>query len=324
MRQSTEQRRLLAVLVADIVGYSRLMAENEADTFYRVKDFQSSLITPTTQRNHGRVVKWTGDGFIGTFDSAVDAVRAAIEIQSGVAAAGASAADDRRIRFRIGINTGDVITVPGDVYGDTVNVAARLEALAEPGGICISTGVRDAVRGKFSLEFENRGELNVKNIPDPVGTFNVRFDPIAWTMGRDVAPPNRPASASAICSRQRSYCSSRQLPAVVGISWESSTMSCRPPRFPQSPHRSRSPTTSSWREDLSARMASAVPSLGGKALENAVRERMKQVKPIRRRLHRRSAWALARLWAAERRECRDFGTGKLSGQLRPGMRPDRS
>jgi adenylate/guanylate cyclase family protein len=142
-----------------------------------VKDFQSSLITPTTQRNHGRVVKWTGDGFIATFDSAVNAVRAAIEIQSGVAAAGASAADDRRIYFRIGINTGDVINVPGDVYGDTVNVAARLQVLAEPGGISISTGVRDAVRGKFSLEFENRGELNVRNIPDPVGTFNVIFDP---------------------------------------------------------------------------------------------------------------------------------------------------
>ena len=188
MRHSTEQRRLLAVLVADIVGYSRLMAQDEADTFYRVKDFQSSLITPTTERNHGRVVKWTGDGFIGTFESAVDAVRAAIELQSGAAAAGASAADDRRIRFRIGINTGDVIVVPGDVYGDTVNVAARLQALAEPGGISISTGVRDAVRGKFSVEFENRGELNVKNIPDPVGTFNVLFDPIAWTMGRDAVP----------------------------------------------------------------------------------------------------------------------------------------
>src|SRR5215472_6473003 len=193
MRQSAEQRRLLAVLVADIVGDSRLMAENEADTFYRVKDFQSSLITPTTQRNHGRVVKWTGDGFIGTFDSAVDAVRAAIEIQSGVAAAEASAADDRCIRFRIGINTGDVIIVPGNGYGDTVNVAARLQALAEPGGISISTGVRDAVRGKFSLEFENRGELAVKNIPDPVGTFNVIFDPIAWTMGRDEPPQKPPA-----------------------------------------------------------------------------------------------------------------------------------
>src|SRR6266404_2921301 len=165
------------------------MAENEADTFYRVKDLQSSLITPSTERNHGRVVKWTGDGFIGTFDSAVDAVRAAIELQSGVAAAGASSPDDRRVRFRIGINTGDVIIVPGDVYGDTVNVAARFETLAEPGGICISTGVRDAVRGKFSVEFENRGELSVKNIPDPVGTFNVIFDPIAWTMGRDAARP---------------------------------------------------------------------------------------------------------------------------------------
>src|ERR1700745_2826489 len=107
MRQSTEQRRLIAVLIADIVGYSRLMAENEARTCYRVKDCQLSLITPTTERNHGRVVKWTGDGFIGTFDSAVDSVRAAIELQSGVAAAGASSPDDRRIRFRVGINNGE-------------------------------------------------------------------------------------------------------------------------------------------------------------------------------------------------------------------------
>src|SRR5213078_3274433 len=93
--------------------------------------------------------------------------------------------DDKRIRFRIGINSGDVIVVPGDVYGDTVNVAARLEAAAPPGGICISRGVRDTVRGKFSVEFEDRGELTVKNIPDPVGAFDVRFDPIAWTMPRD-------------------------------------------------------------------------------------------------------------------------------------------
>lgn len=256
MRQSTEQRRLLAVLVADIVGYSRLMAENEADTFYRVKDFQSSLITPTTARNHGRVVKWTGDGFIGAFDSAVDAVRAAIEIQSGVAAAGASAADDRRIRFRIGINTGDVIIVPGDVYGDTVNVAARLQALAEPGGISISTGVRDAVRGKFSVEFENRGELNVKNIPDPVGTFNVLFDPIAWTMGREAAPTQSPA-------RRNRYLfaagTGLLVAAVAGAGWY---------LWGSSP---RSAALSSQQEGLSARMASAVPGLGGKALETAAR-----------------------------------------------------
>src|SRR4051812_47199067 len=166
------------------------MAEHESDTFYRVKDFQTSLILPATERNHGQVVKWTGDGFIATFDSAVDAVRAAVEIQSGVAAAGAGTPEDRRIRFRIGINVGDVICVPGDVYGDTVNIAARLETLAEPDGICISRGVRDTVRGKFSVEFENRGELAVKNIPDPVGAFNVLFDPIAWTMGRDATEPD--------------------------------------------------------------------------------------------------------------------------------------
>jgi class 3 adenylate cyclase len=273
MRPSTEQRRLLAVLVADIVGYSRLMAQNEADTFYRVKDFQTSLIIPTTERNHGRVVKWTGDGFIGTFDSAVDAVRAAIEIQSGVAAAGASAEDDRRIRFRIGINTGDVITVPGDVYGDTVNVAARLQALAEPGGICISTGVRDAVRGKFSLEFENRGELNVKNIPDPIGTFNVIFDPIAWTMGRDVVP-SRPRAA-----RARNLLAAAivlLVGAVAGAGWyllgkQHNEMPTATAPSPERTPSSRSPAASSWREDLSARMASAVPSLGGKVLENAAR-----------------------------------------------------
>jgi class 3 adenylate cyclase len=270
-RQSTEQRRLLAVLVADIVGYSRLMAENEADTFYRLKDFQNSLITPTTGRNHGRVVKWTGDGFIGTFDSAVDAVRAAIEIQSGVAAAGASAADDRRIRFRIGINTGDVITVPGDVYGDTVNVAARLQALAEPGGICISTGVRDAVRGKFSLEFENRGELNVKNIPDPVGTFDVVFDPIAWTMGRDVVPA-KPATRP---TRNLLAAGVVLLIGAAGAGgWyffgkQHYELPATTPSAEPTPS-SRSPATSSWQDDLSARMASAVPSLGGKALENAV------------------------------------------------------
>jgi len=201
-------------------------------------------------------VKWTGDGFIGTFDSAVDAVRAAIEIQSGVAAAGASAADDRRIRFRIGINTGDVITVPGDVYGDTVNVATRLQALAEPGGISISTGVRDAVRGKFDLEFENRGELNVKNIPDPVGTFNVIFDPIAWTTGRD-----EPAAGTSYPTQPQSLRAGAVLlvAAVVGAGWY---------LLGSSP---RSPAPSSWKEGLSARMASAVPGLGGKALENAGR-----------------------------------------------------
>jgi class 3 adenylate cyclase len=274
MRQSVEQRRLLAILVADIVGYSRLMAVNEADTFYRVKDLQSSLITPTTGRNHGRVVKWTGDGFIGAFESAVDAVRAAIEIQSGAAAAGASATDDHRIRFRIGVNAGDVIVVPGDVYGDAVNVAARLQTLAEPGGICISTGVRDAVRGKFSVEFENRGELSVKNIPDPVGTFNVVFDPIAWTMGREAAmpQPNARRTRNLVAATLVVFAT-----AIAATVWHfagpphgevTSTAATGALPGPASSHR---PASASWREELTQRMQSAVPSLGDRGLTDAGR-----------------------------------------------------
>ena len=149
-----------------------------------------------------------------------------------------------------------------------MNVAARLEALAEPGGICISTGVRDAVRGKFTIEFQNRGELNVKNIPDPVGTFNVIFDPIAWTMGRDAAQSERPAQHT------RNLLAAVVIflvAAVAGGGWyflgkQPNQLATAPSALPVSP--SRSPT-SSWREELSARMASAVSGLGGKALESA-------------------------------------------------------
>jgi class 3 adenylate cyclase len=275
MRQSTEQRRLLAVVVADIVGYSRLMAENEADTFYRVKDFQNSLITPALERNHGRVVKWTGDGFLATFDSAVDAVRAAVEIQSGAASAGASSADDRRIRFRIGINAGDVIVVPGDVYGDTVNIAARLETLATPGGICISRGVRDTVRGKFSVEFEDRGELAVKNIPDPVGTFSVIFDPIAWTIGREETLP-RPGLRASLLHRPF-YLSAAALALVVGAvaigsGWHFLGRSASGPtriEAAQPPPAAAAavPSASPLHDELMARAAAAAPGLPAKARE---------------------------------------------------------
>jgi class 3 adenylate cyclase len=276
MRQSTEQRRLLAVVVADIVSYSRLMAENEADTFYRLKDFQTSLITPALERNHGHVVKWTGDGFLATFDSAVDAVRAAVEIQSGAASAGASADDNRRIRFRIGINSGDVIVVPGDVYGDTVNVAARLEALAVPGGICISRGVRDTVRGKFSVDFEDRGELAVKNIPDPVGAFNVRFDPIAWTMSRDTAPSRAPSRVP-LGIRPR-YLGGAAIALVVaaiaiGSTWyflagpASDPARIEAVRQPSAPVATANLGPAPSRAELIARSAAVAPSLPAKARE---------------------------------------------------------
>jgi class 3 adenylate cyclase len=279
MRQSTEQRRLLAVVVADIVSYSRLMAENEADTFYRLKDLQKSLITPALERNHGHVVKWTGDGFLATFDSAVDAVRAAVEIQSGAASAGASATDERRIRFRIGINSGDVIVVPGDVYGDTVNVAARLETLAAPGGICISRGVRDTVRGKFSVDFEDRGELAVKNIPDPVGTFSVIFDPIAWTIGREETPPRAGLRASLF--HRPLYLGAAALALVVGAAaigfgWHFlgrpandpiKIETAQPSPAPPPPAAAAVPAASPLRDALMARAAAAAPGLSAKARE---------------------------------------------------------
>jgi class 3 adenylate cyclase len=257
MRQPAEQRRLLAVLVADIVSYSRLMAENEADTFHRVKDLQASLIIPATDRNRGRIVKWTGDGFLATFDSAVDAVRAAVEIQSGAAAAAAAASDDRRIRFRMGVNAGDVIVVPGDVYGDTVNVAARLETAAPPGGICISRGVRDTVRGKFSVEFEDRGELAVKNIPDPVGAFDVRFDPIAWTMARAESPGKRTRYSPRILAMAGSLV--LILAAMAGAVWFFFAASSTQPR-------------STLRAELAARLASAAPGQSEKLRQDRARE----------------------------------------------------
>ena len=184
MARQHEKRQLLALLMGDIVDYSRLMAEYEADTFHRVKDLQSSLIRPSIAHNSGRVIKWVGDGFIAAFESAVDAIRAAVEIQSGAIAAAVSSPEERRIRFRMGVNVGDVIVVPGDVYGDVVNIAARLQGLAQPDGICVSRSVRDSVRNKFEIDFEERGEFSVKNIPEPVGIFDVRYSPIAWTTER--------------------------------------------------------------------------------------------------------------------------------------------
>jgi class 3 adenylate cyclase len=189
-----EQRKLLAIVVADIVGYSGLMARFEAETFHGVKELQANLIEPSVLRNHGNLVKYTGDGYIATFASALDAVRSCVEVQSGAKALAAAAPEDRRLKFRIGVNVGDVIVVPGDIYGDSVNVAARLQGLAQPGGIAVSRGVRDTVKGKFEIEFNDLGNIDVKNIPDPIGTYELKFQPVAWTAPRlEIArrPANR-------------------------------------------------------------------------------------------------------------------------------------
>src|SRR5260221_459111 len=196
MRHSAEQRRLLAVVVADIVGYSRLMAEDEADTFYRLKDLQASLIIPATDRNHGHVVKWTGDGFIVTFDSAVDAVRAAVEIQSGAAAAGAGTPDDRRIRFRVGI-TWYVFGTPRDRAVIAAPASRPVvpppapAGPADPAGSGLRTGLAirlasavpalgDKTREDRAREYEiARGHKAQAASPDPVGTWRATGRPTA-------------------------------------------------------------------------------------------------------------------------------------------------
>jgi adenylate cyclase len=161
-------RRLTAILAADVAGYSRLMGADEEGTHERLKGHLGELINPKIAEHRGRIVKNTGDGFLAEFASVVDAVRCAVEVQRAMAERNAGTPPDKRIEFRIGINLGDVIAEEDDIFGDGVNIAVRLEALAEPGGICISRVVRDQVRDRLDYAFEDLGEQQVKNIARPV------------------------------------------------------------------------------------------------------------------------------------------------------------
>jgi len=187
-------RRLAAILAADVAGYSRLMGADEEGTHERLKAHLSELVNPSIEKHRGRVVKNTGDGLLAEFPSVVEAVRCAAEIQRGMAERNAETAEDRRITFRVGVNLGDVIVEQDDIYGDGVNVAARLEALAEPGGICISRMVRDQIRDKLSYPFEDRGEQSVKNIARSVRVYALRPETISELPEANVpaaAPPRR-------------------------------------------------------------------------------------------------------------------------------------
>jgi TolB-like protein/class 3 adenylate cyclase len=164
-------RRLAAILAADVAGYLRLMGADEEGTHEHLQAHLRELVNPKIADHRGRIVKNTGDGFLAEFASVVDAVRCAVEVQRGMADRNASTPPEKRIEFRIGINLGDVIVEPHDIFGDGVNVAARLEALAEPGGICVSRMVRDNVRGKLDYAFEDLGEQSVKNIMRPVRVY---------------------------------------------------------------------------------------------------------------------------------------------------------
>jgi adenylate cyclase len=172
-------RRLTAMLVADVAGYARLMGADEEGTHERLKAHLGELVNPKLRERRGRIVKNTGDGFLAEFVSAVDAVRCAVEIQRGMIDREAKLPEEQRIWFRIGVNLGDVIVEKHDIFGDGVNVAARLEALAEPGGICVSQVARDQVRDKLDFAFEDLGEQHVKNIARPVRVYRVRDPAVA-------------------------------------------------------------------------------------------------------------------------------------------------
>ena len=172
-------RRLAAILAADVAGYSRLMGADEEGTLNRLKAHRRELVDPKIREHHGRIVKTTGDGMLVEFSSVVDAVRCAVEIQRAMADRSAEVPEDKRITFRIGVNLGDVIADGGDIYGDGVNIAARLEALAEPGGLCISRTVRDHVGDRLPYSFDDLGEQNVKNIAQPVHAYALNAAAVA-------------------------------------------------------------------------------------------------------------------------------------------------
>ena len=169
------ERRMSAILAADVAGYSRLMGRKEEDTLLRLKTHRNEIVDPSVAKHRGRIVKTTGDGVLVEFASALDAVRSAIEIQGLMAVVGAGVAPEERIAFRIGIHLGDIMIDDGDIFGDDVNIASRLEQLAEPGGICISHTVRDYVRDKLALTFTDRGERTLKNIVHPIHVFGVQY-----------------------------------------------------------------------------------------------------------------------------------------------------
>src|SRR6185436_14604320 len=173
MAEERTQRRLAAVLAADVVGFSRLMEQDESATLTALKARRRQVLDPLVARHRGRIFKIAGDGALVEFGSAVNAVACAVELQRGMAAANSGVPEDRQIVLRIGVNLGDIVVEGSDLYGEGVNLAARLEGFAEPGGICISAKVHDEVRRKLAFDGDDLGEQRFKNIATPVRVFRV-------------------------------------------------------------------------------------------------------------------------------------------------------
>ena len=189
------ERKLAAIFAADVVGYSRLMGEDEAGTLARLKEHRRELIDPSIAEHKGRIVKTTGHGILVEFPSVVEAVACAVAVQRGMGERNAATPEDQRIVFRVGVNLGDIIVEDDDIFGDGVNVAARLEALAEPGGICVNRVVRDQVRDKLDIAFEDMGEQQVKNIARPVRAFRVLAEEKKMPEPAALPLPDKPSIA---------------------------------------------------------------------------------------------------------------------------------
>jgi TolB-like protein/class 3 adenylate cyclase len=196
MGEARVERRLAAILAVDVAGYSRLMGEDEEGTLAALRAVRRELGDPKIAEHRGRIVKTTGDGLLVEFASVVDAVRCAVEVQREMIARNAAVPAQRRIEFRMGINLGDIIIEDGDIFGDGVNIAARLEALAAPGGICVSGAAHEQVRDRLDLAFDDLGEQQVKNITRPVRTYRVALGAssrAALPVGAPLPLPDKPS-----------------------------------------------------------------------------------------------------------------------------------
>jgi adenylate cyclase len=198
------ERRLTAVLAADVAGYSRLMGHDEEGTLAKLKSFRKALVDPAIAEHRGHIVKTAGDGMLAEFASAVDAARCAIEVQRGMAEQNTGVPQELRIEFRIGIHVGDIIIDESDIFGDGVNIAARLEGIAQSGGICISDDAHRQIRGKVGAVFDDMGPQLLKNIAEPMRVWRIQIgNGSASTFARNVyaesgqslALPDKPSIA---------------------------------------------------------------------------------------------------------------------------------
>src|SRR6516165_102276 len=192
----SQTRRLAAILAADVAGYSLLIRADEEGTLDRLRSIRADVIDPKIAEHRGRIVKTTGDGLLVEFSSVVDALRCATQWQHGMDERNAAAPGDKRIEFRIGVHQGDIVVEDGDIFGDGVNVAARLEGLAEPGDICVSARVQEDAAGKLDLTFEDLGEQALKNIARPVRAYRVATGSVSTTAPEPaLALPDKPSIA---------------------------------------------------------------------------------------------------------------------------------